>query len=126
MDKLDTVMTEAELKRWKGYFVDDPVTGRKMWNNAPDDYRGYNERFGGLPAFRKAIETYRELGAGLVTLYTDPFRLHDACETGRAHGKGSGGWSGRTAKRTRAYKVWNPVPRLAGGARVGWPRRWAG
>jgi hypothetical protein len=107
MDKLDTVMNEAELKRWKGYFVDDPVTGRKMWNNAPADYRGYNERFGGLPAFRKAIETYRELGAGLVTLYTDPFRLHDACQTGRAHGE-QWGVVGEDGEKTRAYKVWNP------------------
>ncbi|MCD6360865.1 MAG: hypothetical protein J7M38_08355 [Armatimonadetes bacterium] len=107
MDKLDTVMTPAEIERWKGYFVNDPVTGKKMWNNAPDDYRGYNERFGGLPAFRKAIQTYRELGAKLVTLYTDPFRLHDACPTGRAHGK-EWGVVGRDGKKTRAYLVWNP------------------
>ena len=59
MDKLETVMTPAEIDRWKNYFVEDPVTGKLMWNNAPDDYIGYNERFGGQPAFREAIETYR-------------------------------------------------------------------
>ena len=112
MDQLDTVMTEAQRKRWKGYFVDDPVTGNKMWNNAPDDYRGYNERFGGLPAFREAIQTYRDLGADLVTLYTDPFRLHDACETGQAYGK-EWGVVGKDGKKTRNYMVWNPCHDLA-------------
>lgn len=108
MDRLDEVMTEAERERWKGYFVEDPVTGKLMWNNAPSDYRGsYNERFGGLPAFREAIETYRELGADLVTLYTDPFRLHDDCETGRAHGE-EWGVVGVDGEKTRNYLVWNP------------------
>ncbi|MGD9495083.1 MAG: hypothetical protein AB7Y46_02110 [Armatimonadota bacterium] len=107
MDRLSEVMSEAEIERWKGYFVEDPVTGRKMWNNAPSDYRGYNERFGGLPAFRAAIQTYRELGAKLVTLYTDPFRLHDDCETGRAHGR-EWGVVGVDGEKTRAYLVWNP------------------
>ena len=107
MDQLDTGKSAAEIERWKGYFVKDPVTGRKMWNNAPDDYRGYNERFGGLPAFREAIENYRKLGAGLVTLYTDPFRLHDDCETGRAFGR-EWGVVGVDGEKTRSYLVWNP------------------
>jgi len=107
MDRLDEVMTEAEIERWKGYMPEDPVTGRKMWNNQPGDYRGYNERFGGLPAFREAIQTYRELGADLVTLYTDPFRLDDACETGQAHGE-EWGVVGTDGEKTRNYLVWNP------------------
>lgn len=112
MDRLDEVMTEAEIERWRVYFVEDPVTGQKMWNNAPADYRGYNERFGGLPAFREAIETYRELGADLVTLYTDPFRLHDDSETGRAHGE-EWGVVGEDGEKTRSYLVWNPCHDLS-------------
>ncbi len=108
MDRLEEVMTEAEIERWKPYMVEDPVTGQKMWNNAPTDYRGgYNERFGGLPAFREAIETYRELGAKLVTLYTDPFRLHDDSETGRAHGR-EWGVVDETGEKSKSYLVWNP------------------
>lgn len=107
MDKLDTIMSPAEIERWKPYFVNDPVTGKLMWNNAPDDYSGYNERFGGLPAFRQAIQTYRDLGAKLVTLYTDPFRLHDACPTGQAHGR-EWGVVGVDGKKTTNYLVWNP------------------
>ena len=30
-----------------------------MFSNNPGDYDGYNERWGGLPALRKAIEAYR-------------------------------------------------------------------
>jgi hypothetical protein len=105
-DQLDKVLDAATIKRWQGYFVKDPVTGQTMWNNQPGDYDGYNERFGGLPAFRKAIETYRKMGA-LVTLYTDPFRLDDASKTGRAHGR-EWGVVGTDGKLTTAYEVWNP------------------
>lgn len=105
-DQLDKVLDAATLKRWQGYFVEDPVTGQTMWNNQPGDYDGYNERFGGLPAFRRAIETYRNMGA-LVTLYTDPFRLDDASKTGRAHGR-EWGVIGTDGKLTTAYEVWNP------------------
>lgn len=105
-DKLDTVLPEVVVKRWEPYFVTDPVTGKKMWNNQPGDYRGYNERFGGLPAFRQAIDNYRKMGA-LVTLYTDPFRLDESSETGRLHGKA---WSvvGADDKKSTGYEVWNP------------------
>ncbi|MEN6546464.1 MAG: hypothetical protein ABFE07_10510, partial [Armatimonadia bacterium] len=84
-DQLDKVLTPAQIKMWETYFVKDPVTGQKMWNNQPGDYRGYNERFGGLPAFQKAVQTYKDMGS-LTTLYTDPFRLDEICETGKAHG----------------------------------------
>lgn len=107
MDRLSEIMSAAEIERWQPYFVDDPVTGQKMWNNQPNDYRTYNDRFGGLPAFRQAIETYRELGAKVVTLYTDPFRLDDNCEIGRAHGR-EWGVVGVDGEKTKAYLVWNP------------------
>jgi hypothetical protein len=105
-DKLKDVLTPGQLKAWQGYFVQDPVTGRTMWNNQPGDYDGYNQRFGGLPVFRQAVQTYRDRGA-LVTLYTDPFRLDDASQTGRAFGK-RWGVVGADGKQTTAYEVWNP------------------
>lgn len=77
-----------------------------MWNNQPGDYDGYNQRFGGLPAFRQAVQMCRERGA-LATLYTDPFRLDDAGRTGREFGK-RWGVVGPDGKPTTAYEVWNP------------------
>ncbi|MHB8901179.1 MAG: hypothetical protein ACYC6Y_20715 [Thermoguttaceae bacterium] len=95
----------ADDVRVSAYFVEDPVTGKTMWNNQPGDYDGYNERFGGLPAFRAAIERYTQQGA-LVTLYTDPIRCDDASKLGRAHGKD---WSVIQAdgKPVTSYEVWN-------------------
>ncbi len=111
LDQLDKVLTPAQIKEWQPYFVKDPVTGQKMWNNQPGDYKGYNERFGGLPAFRKAIETYQKRGV-LVTLYTDPFRLDENCDTGRAHGKQ---WTVvlPDGKPSTSYEVYNPCHNLA-------------
>ncbi|MEW6356332.1 MAG: DUF6259 domain-containing protein [Planctomycetota bacterium] len=106
IDRLDEVMSEATIKRWQGYFVKDPVTGQMMWNNQPGDYDGYNERFGGLPAFRKAVQTYKDLGS-VVTLYTDPFRMDDSSKIGRAHGK-EWGVVLPDGKHSTAYEVWNP------------------
>ena len=110
-DKLDTVLTEAEIKRWQSYFVKDPVTGQMMWNNQPGDYKDYNERFGGLPALQKAIQTYKDMGA-LVTLYTDPFRLDNNNEIGGTYGEA---WSvvGPDGKKRKGYEVWNPCHNLA-------------
>jgi len=105
-DRLSEVLTPGQMKMWEPYFVKDPVTGQMMWNNQPGDYDGYNERFGGLPAFRQAIQTYKEMGA-LVTLYTDPFRLDDASKTGKAHGR-EWGVVDYDGKHTTAYEVWNP------------------
>ncbi len=85
-DKLKEALGEALYKRWTPYFVKDPVTGQMMFNNNPGDYDGYNQQFGGLPAFRKAVQTYKDMGT-LVTLYTDPIRCDDNTKLGRAHGK---------------------------------------
>lgn len=91
---------------WKGYYVKDPVTGQLMWNNQPGDYAGYNDRFGGLPAFRAAVQTYQRMGA-LTTLYTDPFRLDENCPTGKAHGKE---WCviDNNDQLSTGYEVFNP------------------
>lgn len=112
LDQLESALTPAQARLWKPYVVKDPVTGRLMWNNQPGDYRGYNERFGGLPAFRQAVAAWKAMGP-LVTLYTDPFRLDEfSCETGRRYGKA---WCvlGPDGKYTMAYEVTNPCHDLA-------------
>jgi hypothetical protein len=105
-DKLKERIGEASYTRWLPYFVKDPVTGQTMWNNQPGDYDGYNARFGGLPAFRKAVEDYKKSGS-LITLYTDPFRLDESCKTGREHGK-EWGVILPNGELSKGYEVWNP------------------
>jgi hypothetical protein len=107
LDRLESKLTAGQIRDWQPYLVKDPVTGRMMWNNQPGDYRGYNRRFGGLPAFRQAVETWKATGR-LVTLYTDPFRLDEfSCETGRQFGKA---WCimGPDGKHSLGYEVTNP------------------
>lgn len=110
-DQLTNVLSADQIKRWQPYFVKDPVTGQTMWSNQPGDYDGYNERFGGLPAFRQAIADYRKSGA-LVTLYTDPFRLDDASKAGQKFGR-QWGVVGPDGEHTTAYEVWNPCHDVA-------------
>ncbi|MGE4527984.1 MAG: hypothetical protein AB7D00_06415, partial [Rhodospirillaceae bacterium] len=62
LDQLEAALGPAGAKGWEPYLVTDPVTGERMWNNQPGDYDGYNERFGGLPAFRKAMEEWKASG----------------------------------------------------------------
>jgi hypothetical protein len=99
-------LTPEQKRTWEPYIVKDPVTGRMMWNNQPNDYSGYNDRFGGIAALRAAIDGWRRDGA-LVTLYTDPFRFDENCPTGRRHGK-EWGVVGADGKLTAAYEVLNP------------------
>jgi hypothetical protein len=105
-DQLDKVLTPAQIKMWEGYFVTDPVTGKKMWNNQPGDYDGYNPRFGGLPAFQQAVKMYQSMGA-LTTLYTDPFRMDFTSKIGLQHGKE---WCiiDEQDKLSTGYEVYNP------------------
>ena len=58
------------------------------------DYDGYNQRFGGVAAFREAIQTYREL-CPLVTLYTDFLRVDYNTKCGRKWGAAVGRGPGR-------------------------------
>lgn len=105
-DQLDKVLTPAQIKEWNPYFVTDPVTGKKTWNNQPGDYDGYNPQFGGLPAFGQAVKTYQSMGA-LTTLYTDPFRMDFTSKIGLAHGKE---WDiiNELDKPSTEYDVYNP------------------
>ena len=86
LDQVKEKLGEAKAKRWASYFVEDPVTGQLMFSNNPGDYDGYNERWGGLPALRDAIDMYRQRGA-LVTLYTDPFRVDHGSKCGQQYGE---------------------------------------
>ena len=86
LDQLEEKLGAAKAERWKSYILDDPVTGRPVFSNNPGDYDGYNERFGGLPALREAMEQYRKMGA-MVTLYTDPFRVDRATKCGGEFGE---------------------------------------
>ena len=107
MDDLGSRLTPAQIARWRPYFAKDPVSGQLMWNNQPGDYRGYNQGWGGLEAFRKAVATWKSMGP-LVTLYTDPFRLDAfSCETGRRFGEA---WCvmGPDGTYPMAYEVTNP------------------
>jgi hypothetical protein len=111
IDKIREVMGEAAWKSWEPYIVKDPVTGKMMWNNQPGDYDGYNAQFGGLPAFRKAVQACKDRGV-LTTLYTDPIRMDGNSKIGKAHGKE---WDvvlpdGSFAK---GYDVWNPCHDVA-------------
>lgn len=85
-DQLSQRIGEPAYRGWLSYFVKDPVTGQTMFTNGPGDYDGYNQRWGGLPAFREAIKTYRNMGA-LATLYTDPLRVDDNTQCGQRWGK---------------------------------------
>jgi len=86
IDQLAQKLGEGKYREWAPYFVKDPVTGRMMFNNNPADYDGYNERFGGLAAFREAIRGYQKRGV-FVTLYTDPLRVDHNSKCGRQWGK---------------------------------------
>ena len=105
-DDLEAKIGKAKAERWASYFLNDPVTGRLMYSNNPGDYDGYNARWGGLPALRKAIDTYRDMGA-LVTLYTDPFRADYNTKFGRNWGEK---WSivQEDGQYQSHYEAWNP------------------
>jgi hypothetical protein len=76
-----------QLKEIEPYLIKDPVTGEKMYMGSPTDYVKYNDRFGGIEAFQKAIAANRRKDK-LVTLYVNPFKLDGFNnETGRTFGK---------------------------------------
>jgi hypothetical protein len=80
-------LSPATAKEIAPYLVADPVSGETLYMGTSTDYAAYNDRFGGLAAFRQAIAANRRPDK-LITLYTDPFRL-DAFnnETGRRFGR---------------------------------------
>ncbi|NLX95365.1 MAG: hypothetical protein GXY83_04245 [Rhodopirellula sp.] len=111
-DELEEKIGAAAYQRWKGYFLPDPVTGKKMFSNNPGDYDGYNQRWGGLPALREAIDTYRRMGA-MATLYTDPFRADYNTKYGRQWGE-KWGVVQADGKQQSHYEAWNPCLDVAG------------
>ncbi|MEN6497171.1 MAG: DUF6259 domain-containing protein [Thermoguttaceae bacterium] len=105
-DQLEQKLGEATSKRWASYFLNDPVTGQMMFNNNPGDYDGYNQRWGGLPAFREAVKRYQKMGV-LTTLYTDPLRVDDNTKYGRLKGKQLNIVKPDGKLQTN-YEAWNP------------------
>ena len=76
-----------QLKEIEPYLIKDPVTGERMYMGSPTDYVKYNDRFGGIEAFRKSIAANKRKDK-LVTLYVNPFKLDGFNnETGRKFGK---------------------------------------
>lgn len=76
-----------QLKEIEPYLIKDPVTGEKMYMGSPTDYVKYNDRFGGIETFRKAIAANKRKDR-LITLYVNPFKLDGVNnETGRKFGK---------------------------------------
>lgn len=112
IDKIGEVLGASHEKLWKPYIVKDPVTGQRMFNNQPGDYDGYNERFGGLPAFRQAVADYKRTGK-LITLYTDPIRCDDSTKLGQSRGK-EWGVIGKDGEYVKNYDVWNMCHDVAG------------
>jgi len=104
-EELKEKLGEAKYRRYSPYFVKDPVTGKTMYPINRGDYDGYNRRWGGLPAFRQAIKTYRKMGA-LVTLYTDPILACDNSRCGQRRGKLWGIVQPDGSYRTN-YESWN-------------------
>jgi hypothetical protein len=104
-DELRQRLGEARYERYKPYYVEDPVTGKTMYTVNRGDYDGYNERWGGLPAFRKAIQTYKRKGA-LVTLYTDPLLACDNSRVGHTRGK-EWGIVRPDGSYRKKYESWN-------------------
>lgn len=111
-DKLEERIGPAMYKRYSAYWVPDPVTGKTMYPLNRGDYDGYNERWGGLPALRAAINTYRDMGA-LVTLYTDPILADDNTKCGRQWGELWGIVKPDGTYRT-SYESWNMCHDVAG------------
>lgn len=105
-DQLQEKLGEATYKRWTSYFVKDPTTGQMMFNNNPGDYDGYNQRWGGLPALREAIQTYQKMGV-LTTLYTDPLRADYNTKWGRQWGQRFNVLKADGKPQTN-YEAWNP------------------
>ena len=104
-DKLEEKLGEAQYRRYKPYYVADPVTGKTMYPINRGDYDGYNERWGGLQALRDAIKTYRDMGA-VPTLYTDPLLACDNSKCGQRWGKQWGIVQPDGEYRTH-YQSWN-------------------
>ncbi|MFQ6098350.1 MAG: DUF6259 domain-containing protein, partial [Armatimonadota bacterium] len=104
-DELRQRIGDWAYNRYKAYWVKDPVTGSLMYPLTRGDYDGYNQRWGGLPAFRKAIRTYKDMGA-LVTLYTDPILADDNTKLGQNYGR-LWGVVGADGEYVDNYMSWN-------------------
>ena len=102
----DKLPPEA-LKEIEPYLVKDPVTGKKMFMGCGSDYSGYNDRLGGIDAFRKALVSNARKDK-LITLYLDPFRLGDEFSNKTAKEFGNKWNFVDNGKQTRRGNTMNP------------------
>ncbi|MCK5805280.1 MAG: hypothetical protein KAI66_20790, partial [Lentisphaeria bacterium] len=85
MDRLEEELGALLFKRYKSYWVNEPVTGKPAYNLNRGDYDGYNPLWGGLPALRAHIEKMKAAGQ-VPMFYTDPILACANTRIGREHG----------------------------------------
>ena len=86
MDRLEEELGTALYKRYKAYWITEPVTGKLMYQLNRGDYDGYMPQWGGLPALRKHIQRMRDAGQ-LPMFYTDPLLACANTRMGSRHGR---------------------------------------
>lgn len=83
-DTLRKKLGEAFYKRYRSYWVVDPIAGRLRYPLNRGDYR-YNETWGGLEAFRRHIAEVRRRGA-MPGVYIDGILACDTTDVGHKWG----------------------------------------
>jgi hypothetical protein len=85
MDRLEQDLGPALYKRYKSYWVVEPVSGKLMYPLNRGDYDGYMPLWGGLPALRAHIRRMQDAGL-LPMFYTDPLLACANTKIGSEHG----------------------------------------
>ena len=85
MDRLEEELGTTFYKRYKAYWVKEPVSGKLMYPLNRGDYDGYMPAWGGLPALRQQIQRIHE-GGLLAMFYTDPILACATTKLGQRYG----------------------------------------
>ena len=104
MDKAEEKFGKTPWAAMRGSFAMDPVAKKLMYMMDRGDYDGYNARWGGLPAFQKAIQAYKDMRLK-VLLYTSPEIVCDNTKFGQARGK-EYGLVDAQGKNVTMYDCW--------------------
>ncbi|MCD6351020.1 MAG: hypothetical protein J7M26_02775 [Armatimonadetes bacterium] len=84
MERLPKLLGEPFFKRYKAYWVVDPIAGRLRYPLNRGDYN-YNETWGGLTAFRAHIDKVKSEGV-MAGVYIDGILACDTTEVGHKYG----------------------------------------
>jgi hypothetical protein len=103
--ELKQKLGEKTYNRYSSYWVRDPVTDELMYPINRGDYDGYNQRWGGLPKLREAIQGYQDAGMPVI-LYTDPILADDNTKLAHHHGEQWCVVNYKGENRTN-YESWN-------------------